>query len=155
MWIPPETADPILLHHPTRCSIGYFGAVRLGDGKFVFRQQRDKFNGESFFAFLKQLWRSSWQSGRTVVVIVDNASYHHAKIHQSWREAHAERFQLDFLPPYSPELNPAERIWKLTKRNCTHNRYFPELENLITAVERLFTTWTNGSHSLRRLCAIN
>jgi hypothetical protein len=31
MWIPPETKDPILLHHPTRRSVGYFGAVRLRD----------------------------------------------------------------------------------------------------------------------------
>jgi hypothetical protein len=36
MWVPPETQDPILLHHPTRRSVGYFGAVRLRDGKFFF-----------------------------------------------------------------------------------------------------------------------
>ena len=33
MWVPPETQDPILLHHPGRKSVGYFGAVRLRDGK--------------------------------------------------------------------------------------------------------------------------
>jgi len=32
MWIPPETKDPVLLHAPTRRSVGYFGAVRLRDG---------------------------------------------------------------------------------------------------------------------------
>lgn len=106
MWIPPEIAEPILLHHPTRRSVGYFGAVRLRDGKFVFRKQQDKFNGESFWAFLKQLWRSSWQAGRQVVVIVDNASYHHSKMHRPWRDAHAARFRLDFLPPYSPGAQP-------------------------------------------------
>jgi len=36
MWVPPETKDPVLLHHPTRRSVGYFGAVRLRDGKFRF-----------------------------------------------------------------------------------------------------------------------
>jgi hypothetical protein len=30
MWVPPETKDPVLLHHPTRQSVGYFGAVRYG-----------------------------------------------------------------------------------------------------------------------------
>jgi len=39
MWIPPEVKDPVLLHHPTRKSMGYFGAVRLRDGKFVFAQE--------------------------------------------------------------------------------------------------------------------
>src|ERR1035438_8821615 len=41
MWVPPETKDPILLHHPTRRSVGYFGAVRLRDGKFWFRRETD------------------------------------------------------------------------------------------------------------------
>ena len=34
MWVPPEEKNPVLLHHPGRQSIGYFGAVRLRDGKF-------------------------------------------------------------------------------------------------------------------------
>jgi hypothetical protein len=53
MWVPPETKDPMLLHHPTRRSIGYFGAVRLGDGKFRFSRETGKFNAITSFAFLK------------------------------------------------------------------------------------------------------
>ncbi len=30
MWVPPETKDPILLHHPMRRSVGYFSAVESG-----------------------------------------------------------------------------------------------------------------------------
>ena len=48
MWIPPEIKDPVLLHAPTRKSVGYFGAVRLRDGRFVFRRETGKFNGPSF-----------------------------------------------------------------------------------------------------------
>ncbi|MGH8657739.1 MAG: hypothetical protein ACREV4_04440, partial [Gammaproteobacteria bacterium] len=55
MWVPPEVTDPVLLHYPTRESVGYFGAVRLRDGKFVFRRETDRFNGQSFFDFLRQL----------------------------------------------------------------------------------------------------
>jgi hypothetical protein len=35
MWIPPECKDPILLQHPTPKSVGYFGAMRLRDGKWL------------------------------------------------------------------------------------------------------------------------
>ena len=35
MGVPPETKDPIVYHHPTRKSVGYFAAVRLRDGKFL------------------------------------------------------------------------------------------------------------------------
>ena len=110
MWIPPETKDPVLLHHPTRRSVGYFGAVRLRDGKFFFRRETDKFNGATFFMFMKALYRASTNGPRRVVVITDNARYHHARLHRSWREEHAPRFALDYLPPYSPDLNPIERV---------------------------------------------
>ncbi|MFH1965893.1 MAG: transposase, partial [Acidobacteriota bacterium] len=58
-------------------------------------------------------------------------------------------------PPYSPELNPIERVWKLTRRCCTHNTYFPSLENVMSAVEEKFDEWRGGSQILKKLCAIN
>jgi transposase len=63
-------------------------------------------------------------------------------------------FALDFLPAYSPELNPIERVWKLTRRRCLHNRYFDHLQDVIGAVESEFATWTTRNDVLRRLCAI-
>lgn len=154
MWIPPETKDPVLLHNPTRKSVGYFGAVRLRDGKFIFEREEDRFNGETFFRFLKCLRRRSCHAGRRVVLLTDNAKYHHARLHQPWRCEAMPRFTLEFLPPYSPELNPIERVWKLTRRQATHNRYFPELSAVSQAVEHLFGTWQHGNDTLRRLCAI-
>jgi len=154
MWIPPETKDPVLLHAPTRKSVGYFGAVRLRDGRFQFCREADKFNGVTFFAFMKSLRRTSIRTGRRVVVITDNARYHHARLHKEWREEHAHDFGLDYLPPYSPELNPIERVWKLTRRRCLHNRYFSDLDKVIDAVEETFDPWTVRNETLRRLCAI-
>lgn len=154
MWIPPETKDPILLHHPTRRSVGYFGAVRLRDGRLVFRREEGRFNGQTFFDFLQQLWRVASRSDRKAILIADNAKYHHACLHKEWRDQHRRRFVLDFLPPYSPDLNPIERVWKLTRRLSIHNRYFPELEDVIEAVESRFASWACGNQTLRRLCAI-
>ena len=155
MWVPPETKDPVILHHPTRKSVGYFGAVRLRDGKFVFRREDESFNGETFHIFLKHLRRVSAPARRRVVLISDNAKYHHARLHKDWRERNAERFALEFLPSYSPGLNPIERVWKLTRRLATHNRYFPSLEDITESVEDVFAQWHTGNETLRRLCAIN
>jgi len=60
-WIPPEVKDPVLLHAPTRKSVGYFGPVRLRDGRSVFRREPEKFNGDSFLHFLQSA--TSSQSG--------------------------------------------------------------------------------------------
>ena len=154
LWVPPENRDPVLLHYPTRRSVGYFGAVRLRDGKFFYRRETERFNGETFFDFLRQFYRVHRGTRRRLVLILDNASYHHGRLHQPWREAHAERLVTEFLPPYSPELNPIERIWKLTRRLCLHNRYFPTLERVIDAAEDRFSRWSKGNDTLRQLCAI-
>jgi transposase len=155
MWVPPEQKDPILLHHPTRKSVGYFGSVRLRDGKLVFQREEGKFNAVTFHTFLKHLRRISSRSGRRVVVITDNAKYHHAKLHADWRNQQAPRFMLDFLPPYSPDLNPIERLWKLTRRLCLHNRYLPTIEDVVRSVEARFSEWASGSEVARKLCALN
>ena len=154
MWVPPETKDPVLLHHPTRHSVGYFGAVRLRDGSFQFRRETDKFNGLTFFEFMKELYQTSVSRGRRVVVITDNAKYHHARLHRQWREERAAEFVLDYLPPYSPGLDPIERVWKLTRRLCLHNRYFPQLQQVTSTVETEFASWADPNETLRRLCAI-
>jgi transposase len=154
MWVPPETKDPVLLHHPGRQSVGYFAAVRIRDGKFFYRRETARFNGETFFAFLRRLRGVSVRSGHRVVLITDNAKYHHALLHKEWRSAHAATFALEYLPPYSPELNPIERVWKLTRRRCIHNRYFPTLVEVVETVEAEFEKWTRSNATLRRLCAI-
>jgi len=154
MWVPPEIKDPVLYHHPTRRSVGYFGAVRLRDGKFYYRQESGRFNGEAFLEFLKDLRSVSIADGRRVMVISDNAQYHRARLHLPWRLQYATDFALDFLPPYSPDLNPIERVWKLTRRLCLHNRYFGFLSGVIEAVEQRFDQWVKPNETLRRLCAI-
>lgn len=154
MWIPPEIKDPVLLHHPGRRSVGYFGAIRLRDGKFVYKREEENFNAQTFFAFMKQLRSKASKSGKRIVVITDNARYHHAILHRNWREEHSDSFLLDYLPPYSPDLNPIERVWKLTRRMCVHNRYFPTLDAVTVAVESGFDRWEKPNETLRRLCAI-
>ena len=154
MWVPPEVKDPVLLHHPTRRSVGYFGAVRIRDGKFLFQRETGRFNAVTFWDFLRMFRRIGRTTGRRVVVVTDNAKYHHARLHKDWRERHAADFALDYLPPYSPELNPIERVWKLTRRQCLHNRHFAKLEDVVEAVEVEFESWGRRNETLRRLCAI-
>lgn len=152
MWIPPEEADPILLHAPTRKSIGIFGAVRSEDGCFVTSREK-KFDAMTFLSFLKNLVRHRRQD-RKMVVVLDNARWHHATYLRPWLYKRRRILKLVFLPPYSPELNTVERVWKLTRSLCTHNRYFAEIEELIEAVSSQFETWRRPNNTLRRLCAI-
>ena len=51
-------------------------------------------------------------------------------------------------------LPGVESLWKLTRKLCTHDVYFPNLEAVITAVEAQFAQWAQGNETLRRLCSI-
>lgn len=154
MGVPPEVRDPVLYHAWTHKSVGYWGAVHLRDGKLIYRREEGMFNMETCTEFLHQFYRESTRGPRRPVVISDNASYHHSRNHKDWRAEVADRFELSFLPAAGPKLNPIDRVWKLTRRHCLPNRYFPKLEDVTTAVERTFEGWRRGNETLRRLCAI-
>jgi transposase len=70
----------------------------------------NRFDAMTTWDFLRLLHSRSLKSRRRVVVIIDNAKYHHAKLHCAWRQEHEPQFHLDYLPPYSPDLNPIERV---------------------------------------------
>ena len=132
MWVPPEDKDPILLHAPTRKSIACLGAVNLRTGKFV-RRMCEVFNAETFKQFLEQLLRHR-TPGRRMIIVLDNARYHHAVLLAPFLRKHARELQLLFLPPYSPQLAPIERVWKLTRRL-----------QLTTATSRSSSRWSRQS----------
>ncbi len=152
MWVPPEDKDPVILHAPTRQSIACFGAVSLDSGQFV-RHLSAKFNAETFERFLKQLLRHHVR-GKKMVIVLDNARYHHAKRLAPLLHRHRRQLTLLFLPPYCPQLAPVERVWKLARRLATHNRYFATLGELLHAVNSCFDGWRKPNAVLRRLCGI-
>jgi transposase len=112
-----------------------------------------KFDAMTFLSFLQRLLRYH-RPGRKMIIILDNARWHHAKLLRPWLKMHRRMIQLIFLPPYSPEMNHAERVWKLTRTLCTHNRYFAKLEELVETVSTQFKAWDKPNDTLRRLCAI-
>jgi len=129
-----------------------FGAVRPADGKLA-TFLMNTFNAETFQAFLSLLLRHK-RKGRTMMVIVDNAAWHKSRELQPWLEANKHALQLDFLPPYSPDLNTIERVWKLTRRLRTHNKYFATLDELVETVCEQFKARSKPTEDLRRLYAI-
>ena len=152
MWVPLEETDPVVLHAPTRKSVALFGAVNLCGGQLI-AHFNPVFEAQSFLAFLKGLARRRARA-KKMLVITDNASYHHAAGLQGWLKDHHDTLELLFLPPYSPDLNPIERVWKLLRRLCTHNEYFPELELLENALTQQLRQWWKPNAILRRLCCI-
>ena len=140
---------------PNRKAVGYFGAVNIDTGGFIYCRPEGTFNAETTWQFFQQIESLPLNKGKVRIVILDNARYHHALLHQEWRAEVEDHLRFVFLPPYSPELNPCERVWKLIRRLCTHNRLYPDLDSLEEVITQQYNDWDDENDSLRKLCAIN
>ncbi len=79
-------------------------------------------NANNFQIFLDEF--AAQDPDEFKIIVLDNGAFHKAK-----SLIIPENILLIFLPPYSPELNPAEKIWAKFKRNFT-NRLFKTLDDL-------------------------
>ena len=89
-----------------------------------------------------------------MVVVLGNARYHHAVLLAPFLRQYRKQLSLLLLPPYSPQLAPIERVWKLARRLATHNRYFATFAEVLDAVSACFDRWQQPNSVLRRLCCI-
>lgn len=148
MWSP-VGQQPRVASDSTRQKVAFFGAVNLKQGRLL-TQTAPLFNAETFGEFLEYLLQHT--SGK-IFLILDNARYHRAKDLQEFFTDNRRRLVRVFLPPYSPELNPIERIWRITRRKITHDRYFESVQELHTALSDQFLKWETPNQTLKVLCA--
>ena len=119
-----------------RKSVKIFGAIELWRTRFDYRRDT-VFNAATYLGFLEQLARRYRQQG--AILIQDNASYHKDEDVWAWFKSNRHWLEVHQLPPYSPELNPTERLWQHTRKNGTHNRFFSGPDALLTTLTRVFT----------------
>jgi transposase len=113
------------------------------------------YSGESFSLFLPEVNTemmnifldefSKKYSDKDILIILDQAGWHKAKDLKV-----PSNTNLMFLPPYSPELNPVEKLWQWLRKEVTHNSLFKTLEALMNALEKEFRKLT--SQKLAQLC---
>lgn len=111
-----------------------YGAVEPATGESFFLEM-PWLNGDGFAVFLRELSRA--YPGSLNVVVVDNAGAHTAR-----HVVVPENVVLLALPPYSPELNPVERLWLDLKRH---------IDVTVRAVREDLTALRD--HVAERLCA--
>jgi len=66
---------------------------------------------------------------KDVSVVMDNAAFHNKK--RLWKIAERYEINLLFLPPYSPEMNPIEQIWKEIRKEGFKNEFFNTLDDVV------------------------
>lgn len=117
-----------------------YGAVSIETRPRFLYQFAEVFNGGTFLHFLREVVRRSRR--RKVFLIIDNGPCHNlGEIGRRWLADHRHRLELFRLPPYSPELNGIEGVWKVTKKRTTHNRFYPSVDARDAALTSTFETF--------------
>jgi transposase len=105
---------PVVSSTGARFGLNIISAVST-QGEFRFMTVKGRVTAAQFMDFIKRLLHGS---ARTIFLIVDGHPVHKAKSVTRFMETVKDRFQIFFLPSYSPELNPDERVWNDLKNNA-------------------------------------
>jgi transposase len=121
----------------------FIGALSLKEMNVIVREYKT-IDADAMIRFLKDL--ESGKSQGQLHIVLDNASAH--KNHKLIDYLKTSRIRLHYLPPYSPNLNAIERLWKVFREVTLYNRYFANCSDFFVEVRGFFA---DKVHRLRRL----
>lgn len=107
----PVGETPVLVHRLSYIKLSAISAV-TDRGKLLMMVRRGTFGKQQIVAFLRHLLRHL--RGR-LILVWDNLSAHRSKAVRDFAHLRRRRLSLEFLPAYSPELNPDEWVWRRLK----------------------------------------
>ena len=112
--------DKLIASIANRTRVNLTGALNL-ETMGVVSQDYETINGDSTINFLQKI-RGAYPKASWIHIILDQSSYHTKK--EVIEFAKKMKIKLHFLPPYSPNLNAIERLWKVMNEFVRNNRVF-------------------------------
>lgn len=107
------------------------GALHATSLQLVTVTNCDYINSHSVVALLRQL--ATTFTNLPITLVLDNARYQRCRFVQSM--ATELGIELLFLPPYSPNLNLIERLWKFVKKQCLYSQYYEQFADFKQAIQ--------------------
>ena len=103
----------------------------------VITRQDKTINGLSTIELLKQISNFYQETKSLVYVFSDNGRANKSRLVKAWLDQQSI-IKMIYLPPYSPNLNFAERLWKFMRKKVINTRYYPELKDFKKAINDFF-----------------
>ena len=106
---------PVVRVANSRFRLNMFAAISP-DGEIYFMIHEGRGTAERFCQFLEKTVR---ESGKKILIVVDNCSIRKANKTKEWIAENADECEIFYQPTYSPEVNPVELAWALIKRQVS------------------------------------
>ena len=108
-------------------------------------------NSITFLSFLSGLFE--WLNpDKKYLLILDNAGWHKTQCVKNRIQEQEDWIKVEHIPPYSPELNPIETCWKVTKNAVTKSQYFKTIDAMQDALELFWGKHFFMQKFMRYLC---
>ena len=148
-----EVGEPHLIPANTgRQRYNVLGAYCLQTHEHLFMLTPDNINQDKLAEFLVFLRAKHPDQGQ-IYLILDNARYNHAQTVQA--AARQQRIRPEYLPPYSPNLNPIERLWKFVRKKFFKDRYRDTFAKFCAQLEEFFANLDQYRNELTTLLTEN
>ena len=110
-----------------------FGALSIKTGKVIYSltQKKNGIESAKFLNKVKSFKNKHYGDKGKVLLLWDNVSCHKSKEVKDWLVKNPNQVELDNFPPYSPEMNPIEHVWKELKRNIAFLRPENDLDKIM------------------------
>jgi transposase len=119
------------------------GALNIEDHTVVVRDE-DTINANSVIRLFEKLEAKHPEADK-IYCIADNARYYRARIVQDYIKH--SKIELVFLPPYAPNLNLIERLWKFFHKKVMYNQYHSSYEEFREAISIFFDDTNKGRYA--------
>lgn len=118
----------------SRTRLNIVGAIELGNISEAVTSEYETINAKSIMNFMSKI-REKYGT-KKVHIILDQSGYNRSSL----LPEHAKKcdINLHFLPPYSPNLNPIERLWKVMNEKVRNNRFFKGAKDFKEAINGFF-----------------
>jgi len=135
MWQPRGKKGTIIIKSNTgRKRINILGALDIEDFSVIATLTEETCDSGRIVEFLQKIKEK--YPDRKIVVVLDNARYNYAIATRAFAEEN--NINLLFLPPYAPNLNLIERLWKFTKKHLVNNTYHEDYTQFVNATDSFF-----------------
>ena len=120
-------ASPEFLKNMAKMKVNAMGYYSLNGKSVISFPENSRW--ESIISFIRKVRKNN--PGKAIIIVLDNLRSH--KVEEVKAEAERLGIELVFLPPYSPDLNPIEYVWKSIKRviSTTFVRHVDDMRNTV------------------------
>jgi transposase len=130
-----SASDKVIETTGSRTRLNIIGAIRLGFLSEGIPHQYKTVNGESIIDFFEKI-KAQYASSHCINIVLDGAGYHRSSV--VVEKAKELNIKLHYLPPYSPNLNPIERLWKVMNAHARNNKYFATAKEFRHQINHFF-----------------